>query len=808
MRIQRFTHFGNGFLHVDLSAIAHTAQKPAMRGACELGVELASSKTKTGKGRSSKGRVEPRFDTPKTARTKKGGMRLSAADRTSTSRASASKASQRRKSAASKSRSGLFRRKTRARPRTNSTSSLLARSARFVTYWGLTFGLWGAIAVMGIVGWYAAQMPQSSSWAVPDRAPNVRILDVDGDLLANRGVTGGRAISLGEMSPHIPAAVIAIEDRRFKQHFGIDPIGLARAMTRNVVAGRVVQGGSTLTQQLAKNLFLTPERSLGRKVQEAVLAIWLEQKYDKDRILEMYLNRVYFGSGATGVEAASLRYFNKSAKDVSLSEAALLAGLLKAPSRLSPARNPEAADARAEVVLAAMLRDQSITREQHAQAAYVGPKRAESYWSGAEHYVADWVMARLPKLVGDIGEDLVVRTSIDGELQAYADNVITEALDTDGQQLKVGQGALVSIDGTGAVRALVGGRDYKDSQFNRAVEAKRQPGSAFKPFVWLAALERGATPRTVRQDAPITVGSWKPKNYDGTYRGPITLDYALAKSSNTVAARLTVEMGPRAVADTAARLGIKSKLNANASLALGTSEVSLLELTAAYAPFANGGFDVKPTVIERIETRGGRVLYQRPAHDGSRVMQAREVSMMNAMLRGVVNGGTGQAARLENWQVAGKTGTSQNFRDALFVGYTSNLTTGIWFGNDNGKPTRKVTGGSMPTRAWHKFMLAAHEGVPAQRLPGFVSLPDLIAIQPRWDPRLAPPSNGPAIMPAGFVPDNSAPAGVPEPTGPTQPLLPATPPGTQGPRPGADVGQTLANNETAQRSITDLLFGD
>lgn len=768
----------------------------------ELGIALAAS-GKNGKGR----RVEPRFDAPKAPKAKKGGMRMSAADRTSKSRAAAKGTSARRKASSGKSRSGLFRRKKNNR-RSRANSSALARSARFVTYWGLTFGLWGGIAVMGIVGWYAAQMPHSSSWAVPDRAPNVRILDVDGDLLANRGVTGGRAISLGEMSPHIPAAVIAIEDRRFQHHFGIDPIGLARAMTRNVFAGRVVQGGSTLTQQLAKNLFLTPERSLGRKVQEAVLAVWLEQKYDKDRILEMYLNRVYFGSGATGVEAASLRYFNKSAKDVSLSEAALLAGLLKAPSRLSPARNPEAADARAEVVLAAMLRDQSITREQHAQAAYVGPKRAERYWSGAEHYVADWVMARLPKLVGTVDSDLIVRTSIDGELQAYADSVISEALDAEGQSLNVGQGALVSIDGTGAVRALVGGRDYKDSQFNRAVEAKRQPGSAFKPFVWLAALERGATPRTVRQDAPITVGSWKPKNYDDKYRGPITLDYALAKSSNTVAARLTMEMGPKAVAETAKRLGIQSNLKANASLALGTSEVSLLELTAAYAPFANGGFDVKPTVIERIETRGGKVLYQRPAHDGTRVMREREVSMMNTMLRGVVNGGTGRAAKLERWQVAGKTGTSQNFRDALFVGYTSNLTTGIWFGNDNGKSTKKVTGGSMPTRAWHKFMLAAHEGVPAQRLPGFVDLPDLIAIQPRWDPRLAPPSNMPTpnmpvIMPAGLTPGDPVPN-----TGP-QPLVPARQqtPDTRGPRPAANVGQTVAASSEQPRSIGDLLFG-
>ena len=366
-------------------------------------------------------------------------------------------------------------------------------------YWLIVLGIWGGIAGGGLVAWYAMQMPSATTWSIPDRPPNVRILSVDGQLVANRGMMGGEAVGLHEMSPFIPQALIAIEDRRFRSHFGIDPIGLGRALVENVTTGRVSQGGSTITQQLAKNLFLKPDRTIERKVQEVLLSLWLEQKYTKDQILEMYLNRVYFGSGAYGVEAAARRYFNKSAREVTLSEAALLAGLLKAPSRLSPARDPKAAETRAQIVLSTM-RDAGFIDDGALRTAMSAPAtRAAAYWTGSEHYVADKVMEELPGLIGEIGKDLIVETTVDLHLQKLAENSIRRLVGEKGKELKVSQGVLVSIDNTGAVRAMVGGYDYANSQFDRASEARRQPGSAFKPFVYMAALERGLT--TTRRSA-------------------------------------------------------------------------------------------------------------------------------------------------------------------------------------------------------------------------------------------------------------------------------------------------------------------
>lgn len=583
---------------------------------------------------------------------------------------------------------------------------------RKTIYWGLVLCLWVGIGLAGLVAYYGSRMPSASTWVIPERPPNVKITDLDGSLIANRGTTGGEAVALSDMSPYIPEAIIAIEDRRFYSHFGFDPIGLGRAVVTNIITGHAVQGGSTLTQQLAKNLFLSPNRTLERKVQEVLLALWLEHKYTKDQILTMYLNRVYFGSNAYGVEAASRRYFNKSAKDVNLGEAAMLAGLVKAPSRLSPARDPAAAEARAQLVLQAMQDQGFITEADTKTAMSQPPTRSKSYWTGAENYVADMVMDQLPKLIGgDVKEDLIVDTTLDMSLEEKAEKALEDVLSKDGKKLNASQASLVSVDATGAIRALVGGRDYAQSQFNRAVTAKRQPGSAFKPFVYTAALEAGLTPNSIRNDMPIKIGNWAPENYEQRYSGPVTLATAVAKSLNTVAAQLVAEVGADQVIKVAHRLGIESDLQANASIALGTSEVSLLELTSAYTTFMNGGFKVAPHVITKVTTASGKVLYQANTDNPQRVLNPDIVTNMNAMMAGVIASGTGKSARIPGWQAAGKSGTTQSFRDALFVGFTSHLTTGVWFGNDDGKSMRKVTGGGLPAKAWKEFMVAAHKGI-------------------------------------------------------------------------------------------------
>lgn len=592
-------------------------------------------------------------------------------------------------------------------------------------YWSLVLGLWGCIALAGMLVYFAAKMPPTTDWAIPDRPPNLRIVDVNGTLIANRGATGGQAVGLHEMSPFIPQAVMAIEDRRFYSHFGIDPIGLTRAVLTNLVAGRTVQGGSTLTQQLAKNLFLSPERTLERKVQEVMLAFWLEHKYSKDQILEMYLNRVYLGSGAYGVDAASRRYFDKSAKDVNLMEAATLAGLLKAPSRLSPARDPEAAAARARVVLQAMKEEGFIDDRQVAIAESEPPTRASSYWQGSENYVADSVVSELRELIGEVHDDITVQTTIDLNLQRAAEEAIRDQISENGKKLNVSQGALVSIDNTGAVRAMVGGYDYAQSQFNRATEAQRQPASAFKPFVYLSALEQGRTPDSVRNDAPVRIGKWTPSNDSGKYMGPVTLATALSHSLNSVSAQLVMEVGPQTVIDTAHRLGVHSKLTANASLALGTSEVNLLELTDAYVPFANGGYSAPAYLITQVTDANGQILYQKRDGVGPRVIDERNLGMMNAMLRKTVEDGTAKRAAF-GWPAAGKTGTSQNFRDAVFVGYTANLTTGVWFGNDDGKAMKRVFGSGLPVTAWRAFMKEAHKGIPVVDLPGHYEIQNIL----------------------------------------------------------------------------------
>ncbi|WP_106752799.1 PBP1A family penicillin-binding protein [Pannonibacter carbonis] len=595
----------------------------------------------------------------------------------------------------------------------------LGRLVRRTLYWGFVLSIWGVIAAVGILGYYAAHLPPTSEWHVPERPPNVKIVAANGELLANRGDTGGEAVRLEQLPPYLPQAVIAIEDRRFYSHFGLDPIGFARAMAVNVSSGRLVQGGSTLTQQLAKNLFLEPDRTLGRKVQELVLALWLEATYSKDEILEMYLNRVYLGAGAYGVDAAARRYFGKSARMITLAEAATLAGLLKAPSRYAPTRNPKLAADRAQVVLAAM-HDAGFIEAGTARKAINEPAVVVSIQnSSSANYVADWVMDMLPQYVGAIDADIVVDTTIDGSMQEAAELALRGNLAAQGQTLGVRQGAVVILDTAGAVKALVGGADYSQSQFNRAVAARRQPGSAFKPFVFLAALEAGLTPDTVRRDQPFTVKGWSPQNYTKKFYGDVTLTQALAMSLNTVAARLMSELGPKAVIRTARRMGISSPMAANLSLSLGTSEVTPLELTAAFVPLSNGGYGVVPHVIKRIRTTEGRTLYARQGNGPGKIISPVHLAQMNHMLAQTLITGTGKKAVLfDKRPAAGKTGTSQDFRDGWFIGYTANLTATVWLGNDDNSPTKKATGGSLPADIWRETMEAAHLGLPVAPLPG------------------------------------------------------------------------------------------
>ena len=612
-------------------------------------------------------------------------------------------------------------RERKPRPRKASRNRRTRTPARVglyrLFYWGAVLGLWAVIAVVGVVIWVGAHLPAIQALEIPKRPPTIQIVGFDGSVLATRGEMPGANVSLKDLPPYLPRAFIAIEDRRFYSHYGVDPIGIARAAVANILHRGVSQGGSTLTQQLAKNLFLTQERTLQRKLQEVELALWLERKHSKSEILELYLNRVYFGSGAYGVEAAAQRYFGKSAKNVTIAEAAMLAGLVKSPSRLAPNRNPEGAEKRAETVLTAMADAKFITEAQ-AKASIGHPSyNVKAAGAGTVNYVADWIGEVLDDLIGQIDQNIVVETSIDPKLQSVAEASIIDELAAKSVKFNVSQGALVAMTPEGAVRAMIGGRNYAESQYNRAVTAKRQPGSAFKPFVFLTAIEAGLTPETIRQDAPLDVKGWKPENYTHEYFGAVTLTQALAMSLNTVAVRLGLEVGAKNVVRTAHRLGIASKLETNASIALGTSEVSLTELVGAYAPFANGGRGVTPHVVTKIRTPEGKVLYARLPDQLGQVIEPRNVAMMNTMMQETLLSGTARKAEIPGWMAAGKTGTSQDFRDAWFIGYTANLVTGVWLGNDDNSPTRKATGGGLPVEVWTRFMRVAHQGVAVAALP-------------------------------------------------------------------------------------------
>jgi penicillin-binding protein 1A len=599
-------------------------------------------------------------------------------------------------------------------------------------WWGFVACLWGGIAVIGVIVYYGAQLPASDTWAIPERPPNIRILAADGSLISNRGQTGGEAVTYRELPQYVPAAIIASEDRRYMSHFGVDPLGLVSVAIEMVQARGVTRGASTITQQVAKNLFLTPDQTLGRKVQEAILAVWLEQNFTKEEILELYMNRVYFGAGATGIEAAAQTYFGVSARNLSLGQAAMLAGILPAPSAYNPKSNPERAIERQRLALNAMARDGYITREE-AQAAQIDPDQSvRTRVAGSESYVADWVESLMTAYIGEIESDVVVQTTIDWKMQKDAEFIVKELVASEGPKRGFSQGALVAMDVDGTIRAMVGGVDYQASQYNRAVTAKRQPGSTFKPFVYMAALEKGYTPDTLAEDAQFEYQGWSPRNASGKYAGTVTLRQGLAYSLNTIAARLAIDVTPEGVIDVATRMGISSPLTPVPSIALGTQEVNLLELTSAYAPFANGGEGVIPNVITAIHSKDGELLYQASDAGPGRVVAPEILAQMNDMLTTAVEVGTGRGANLGGWQFAGKTGTSQSARDALFIGYTAAMVTGVWLGNDDDTETT-LSGGNVPAAIWSEFMTKAHEGKQIAQIPSGSYDGQLVA-QPVIDP--------------------------------------------------------------------------
>jgi len=584
-------------------------------------------------------------------------------------------------------------------------------------WFALNLSVWGAVALGAMVAWYAYDLPEVARLdQAALRKPVVTLLAADGSVLARYGEVHGAPVRIRDLPPHVPRAFLAIEDRRFYRHPGVDLLGVLRAAYRNLTAGGIREGGSTITQQLAKNLFLSPERSVRRKVQEALLALWLETQFTKDQLLSIYLNRVYFGAGVFGIDAAAQRYFGRPPAQLSPFEAAVLAGLLRAPSRDNPLVDPVRAAARANTVLDGMLAagwlDRASVDRAKRKTVPVLPRHDAG--SGAR-YFADWALDRMRDYLGAPPGDIEIRTTLDPALQRLADGQVKRFLEANTKR-RVGQAALVALAPDGAVRAMVGGKDYGSSQFNRTTQALRQPGSAFKLFVYLAAIESGLRPGDRVEDRPVTVQGWTPRNAAGAHRGEMTFREGAARSSNSVAVALAEYAGRDKVIRAARRLGVTADLRPDPSLALGSHEVTLLELTGAYAAIANQGIGAWPYGIEEIRDPRGRVLYRRSGGGPGRVVAPGHVAMLNDLFHAVVGWGTGKAAKLGRPAV-GKTGTSQENRDGWFIGYTPDLVTGVWLGNDDSTPMQGV-GGATASALWRDFMRDALKGRPPTPLPG------------------------------------------------------------------------------------------
>ena len=597
----------------------------------------------------------------------------------------------------------------------------------------------GLLALFTTLGYFAYTLPLPDGFmAEPDR-PSMLIKAEDGEVFASRGVYRGDWLTVAELPPHLLQAVVAIEDQRFYEHFGIDLRGVGRALLTNFQAGAVRQGGSTITQQLAKTYFLEQDRTIKRKVQDMMLALWLENRLTKDEILARYLNQIYFGAGAYGVDAASWRYFRKSARSLTLTESAMLAGLIQAPSWYSPVRNLETAQAQANIVLS-LMQEQGYLGDDQVEAAREKPAilavapDVHPGWN----YFADWAEQETRGLLGPMTADLQVETTLVPEIQMIAEGTVARWSGMLGTGEDSVQAALVAMTTDGAVVAMVGGKDYGESQFSRATMAKRQPGSAFKLFVYLAALDAGFTPDSVAIDEPIEIDGWRPRNHNGIFEGKVTLRTAFAQSINTVAVKLTEHIGREKVIGVARLLGVRSDLRATASLPLGSFEVTLLELTGAYAAIAADVKRVEPYGIREVRGRG-RTLYRYSPPPGSNrgVLPWKRDQMLD-MLMATVSLGTGRAANIGR-PVAGKTGTSEDNRDGWFIGFTDDLVVGVWVGRDDNKPVEGLSGGGLPARIWRDFMIDVY------RSPAAGAAGALVA------------ESGNASLIAGFPTDSSEP---------------------------------------------------
>lgn len=619
------------------------------------------------------------------------------------------------------------------------------------------------IALAAAITLFSGGTPQLPSLPPITRDPQITFVDRGGAIIGVRGGRFAPPADLARLPAYVPAAFVAIEDRRFYQHAGFDPIGIARAIVTDIAKGRAAQGASTLTQQLARNLFLNDDRTAQRKAEELLYAIELEQTYDKKQILGLYLSRVYFGSGAYGIEAAAERYYNKPASRLTLMEAATLAGVVKSPTYYDPADQPEHAAARARLVLDAMVETGAITAGERER-ALAGPYKV---WTTAPiepaQYFVDWLDDQTRSVAGQPKQDLVVVTTLDASLEEAAADAARRTVQHN-QARGVQQAALVALDGDGRIKAFVGGVDYDASQYDRAIQARRQAGSSWKPFVYLTALEAGRTPDTMEVDEPVTIGSWSPRNFEPGYLGPITLQQALAQSINTVAARLADEVGRGAVAATARRLGVASPINTDPAMALGTTQVTPLEMAEAYTALCNGGRRVTAYGIERIQTTGGRVLYQHRASPPAQVVANPPLSELNQMLRAVIADGTGVRAAIPGYDLAGKTGTTSDFKDAWFDGFSGGFTTVVWMGRDDATPMRGITGGSAPVDLWRGFMSVALRRMPNTPIP-----------QGPPPPAPAPPAPAPsAVTPAFGEPPTGQPPSSGTPTGEAAPHPPET----------------------------------